>query len=194
MSVKTFNQAVNTKVKVTTLLDQTITGYIYTFSSSNEVLALKVLNHEAKKANPKSDTYRIINTSFIKSIQVLPPYPKKGNNSNVINKHMQVNYSNILIPELERSLNAAIQNYKPAPKPEHNNSNHITNKLFDKLKNKFGAAQVKKAGNDIILFNEIKLSKPYTLAKLTGTSTHTPEIQKALKEFWLEDTNEKRGG
>ncbi|RCK65567.1 Protein LSM12 [Candida viswanathii] len=72
MSFQTLEQIINLKVRITNLLDQIIVGHIYTYSSSNEIIILKTTDN---KEGPS--TFRIINTSFIKSIQVLPPFGKK---------------------------------------------------------------------------------------------------------------------
>ena len=41
MSFQNFDQIINLKVKIITLLDQIIIGQIYTYSSSNEIIIIK---------------------------------------------------------------------------------------------------------------------------------------------------------
>ena len=76
MSFQNFDQIINLKVKIITLLDQIIIGQIYTYSSSNEIIIIKTKTNinDNKQNSGVSSTYRIINTAFIKSIQVLPPF------------------------------------------------------------------------------------------------------------------------
>ena len=42
MSFQNFDQIINLKVKIITLLDQIIIGQIYTYSSSNEIIIIKL--------------------------------------------------------------------------------------------------------------------------------------------------------
>lgn len=127
---QTLNQTLSLKLKVTTLLDQEIVGFIYTFSSSNEVLVLITSNnidqvkHDSSLTSSSSssppppanqkNTYRIINTSFIKSIQVLnaPPLRK------VIpkpNKSDRLVIEPINVDDLDQFLQEQIQTYKVSP-------------------------------------------------------------------------------
>lgn len=151
MSITNFEQIINLKVKITTLLDQTIIGYIYTFSSSNEIIVIRITSNQLltqKKQNYTytGDTYRILNTAFIKSIQVLPPFPKRTNTSAATNTSSTTfttnnglpNYStnNLLlsplsIKDFDREVQKLIANYNPqsiipqsSPQPEQ-----ISNKV-----------------------------------------------------------------
>lgn len=174
---------VNAKVKVITLLDQAIQGYIYACSSSQALLALRITNNTGKSPQIKPETYRVLNTTFIKTIQVVTPAPKK-------NGKLQVQPYYILIEEIEAAL---VDSGKRPVKSA------IANRIFAKFVKKLGSENVKWDGNDIILLNEIKSSRPYTLAKgnisqLTTNSKHLEPVQKALKEIWLELDSEKRGG
>ncbi|EGW30029.1 uncharacterized protein SPAPADRAFT_63648 [Spathaspora passalidarum NRRL Y-27907] len=227
MSINNFEQVINLKVKITTLLDQTITGYIYAFSSSNEVLSLRITSNETKKDTNKGDTYRIINTSFIKSMQVLPPFPNKKGGSNLA-KYSTNNLTlhPIDVAKLDETIQQRIIDYKPSPvepnvspppqqqpaqrrqastsprTQSHNSSPQpIAHRLYDKFVKLYGKDKVKYSHNqhDIILFEEIKISKPFTLSKsnfhkFKQDSTHVDSVQRALKQFWLEVDNEKRGG
>lgn len=179
----TFDQLGNAKVKVTTLLDLAITGSIYACSSSQELLALRITNNTGKGTQIKPETYRIINTAFIKSIQVVAPLPKKNG------KPSGPTPSYILIEEIEAALDSSVKKPKTP----------IASRIYSKLSEKLGSDNVKWKGNDIVLFGEIKASRPYTLAKgnlsqLTANSHHLEPVPKALKEIWLELDSEKRGG
>ncbi|KHC62646.1 hypothetical protein MGI_05165, partial [Candida albicans P75016] len=54
-----------------------------TYSSSNEIIIIKTKTNtnDNKQNSGVSSTYRIINTAFIKSIQVLPPFSRKNGNN-----------------------------------------------------------------------------------------------------------------
>ncbi|ABN64480.1 predicted protein [Scheffersomyces stipitis CBS 6054] len=189
MSVSDFDQIVRLRAKITTLLDQSITGYVHSFSSSNQVIALRI-DHKGKKSST-GDTYRIINTAFIKSIQILPPFPKKAE-------------------DLETHLQECIANFKPNQdllankenEPSHHSrASPIAIKLYEKFVKLYGPENIQWSGSDnIVIFKEIKLSKPYTLGKsgnihkLKDNCKHLDEVQRVLKQFWLEVDNEKRGG
>ncbi|KAG2736093.1 hypothetical protein G9P44_000183 [Scheffersomyces stipitis] len=222
MSVSDFDQIVRLRAKITTLLDQSITGYVHSFSSSNQVIALRI-DHKGKKSST-GDTYRIINTAFIKSIQILPPFPKKaGNNSNTSssttnsNNHNSHNSHNqhtqaisVSIEDLETHLQECIANFKPNQdllankenEPSHHSrASPIAIKLYEKFVKLYGPENIQWSGSDnIVIFKEIKLSKPYTLGKsgnihkLKDNCKHLDEVQRVLKQFWLEVDNEKRGG
>lgn len=188
-------QSINLKVKVTTLLDQSITGTVYACSTSHELLALKV-THNGK--NNVNETFRFINTAFIKSIQVLPPFPKKNQSFNSKNS---TNLFNIPVKDLEQNLESSVANYKNNQIINNPKATPIAVRIFEKLFKKYGAGKVKWQGSDnIVLFDEIKLSKPYTLgksgniSKLVENSSAMNTVEKDLKEFWLEADNEKRGG
>lgn len=62
------DQVINLKVRVTNLLDQNVTGSIYAFSPAQKVLVLKTAQKGAA-----SETFRVINTKFVKSIHVFTP-------------------------------------------------------------------------------------------------------------------------
>ncbi|KAK6454258.1 anticodon-binding domain-containing protein [Scheffersomyces xylosifermentans] len=225
MSISDFDQIVRLRAKITTLLDQSITGYIYAFSSSNEVISLRVTSGDNQKGKKQGqgDTYRIINTAFIKSIQVLPPFPAKsgnGNNSNNSNSSnssnnqnkYQVPLTNVSIKELESYLQESIKKYREDSAAESNSKDQessphkskaspIATKLFEKFSKLYGPENVSWSGSDnIVIFKEIKLSKPYTLGKsgnihkLKDNTKRLDEVQRGLKQFWLEVDNEKRGG
>ncbi|RLV91173.1 hypothetical protein JA1_004046 [Spathaspora sp. JA1] len=202
MSINNLEQIINLKVKITTLLDQTIIGYIYSFSSSYEVLSLRIPE--------KKDIYRIINTSFIKSIQVLPPFPNKKSTSN---KYNNLVLNPIDINKLDEFLQSKIIEYKVEPVSVSTSSSvstantgskkspPIVHRLYDKFVKLYGKDKVRYNSNqhDIIIFEEIKISKPFTLNKsnfhkLKVDSIHGDSVYRALKQFWLEVDNEKRGG
>ncbi|KAG5419493.1 hypothetical protein I9W82_003260 [Candida metapsilosis] len=124
-------QALALKLKITTLLDQEIVGFIYTFSSSNEVLVLITSinqtndNHNSSPSSSSSasspppippldqtNTYRIINTSFIKSIQVLNPPTSRATRSNKMDIPL---IAPINVEDLDQFLQEQIEKYKPSP-------------------------------------------------------------------------------
>lgn len=193
--MNSLEQIINLKVKVTTLLDQSITGTIYTCSPTHELLALKTSNNG--KNNVKPETFRFINTAFIKSIQVLPPFPKKKQN---LRHKNSTNIARIPINKIESDLNDSIQNYKNSLLINNPKASPIAIKIFEKFFRLYGADSVKWKGSDIILFDEIKLAKPYTLGKsgnivkLDQNSKAMNMVEDVLKEIWLEVDNEKRGG
>ncbi|CAK9442285.1 uncharacterized protein LODBEIA_P60280 [Lodderomyces beijingensis] len=120
MSIQNFDQALNLKIKVTTLLDQEISGIIYTFSSSNEILVLKTTNIRQTKDKERdstaasTSTYRVINTSFIKSIQVLSPHPQKKNKLKPY-KSDDVSIKPISVADLKRFVDEEVLKYQNEP-------------------------------------------------------------------------------
>lgn len=209
MSFQNFEQIINLKVRITNLLDQIIIGQIYTYSSSNEVIILKTID---KKEGPS--TYRIINTSFIKSIQVLPPFNKK----NLSNQKDNSVLPKITVDDLKKNLDFQISNYNPesvtsqeaakqgsSQSSQSSGKSNIPNLLFNKLVKLYGEKNVRFNGNgkqnEIIVYEEIKIIKPFTnnksniqLMRDNGSKKHLDSVQRALKQFWLEIDNEKRGG
>lgn len=111
MSIQSFDQVFNLKIKITTLLDQEITGVIYTYSLSNEILVLKTSNLRTSKdkelTSPHS-TYRVINTSFIKSIMVLQPFPQKNKRNSKPYKGDDVQLNPINVEDLKKYLSEKI--------------------------------------------------------------------------------------
>lgn len=209
MSFQNFEQIINLKVRITNLLDQIIIGQIYTYSSSNEVIILKTID---KKEGPS--TYRIINTSFIKSIQVLPPFNKK----NLSNQKDNSVFPKITVDDLKKNLEFQISNYNPesvtsqeaakqgsSQSSQSSGKSNIPTLLFNKLVKLYGEKNVRFNGNgkqnEIIVYEEIKIIKPFTnnksniqLMRDNGSKKHLDSVQRALKQFWLEIDNEKRGG
>ena len=55
---QTLDQTLALKLKVTTLLDQEIVGFIYTFSSSNEVLVLITSGTDQAKQDSRASSTR----------------------------------------------------------------------------------------------------------------------------------------
>lgn len=96
--MNTLEQAINLKVEVTTLIDETIVGTIYAFSPNQRVIALKTTSSASGK-----DLFRIINTSFIKSISIAHPVPKRFNKASESFKGKPVDL-NKLKARLEHSL------------------------------------------------------------------------------------------
>lgn len=209
MSFQNFDQIINLKVRITNLLDQIIVGQIYTYSSSNEIIILKTIDN---KDGPS--TYRIMNTSFIKSIQVLPPFGKKNTS---------IQKDDLIVPsinfnDLKRNLEYQINNYNPEPIPGQDVAKHATSQqtqtytksntptlLFNKLVKLYGDRNVKFGSNgkqnEIIVYDEVKITKPFTNTKSnvqvirdSRNKKHLDSVQRALKQFWLEIDNEKRGG
>ena len=187
MSFQNFDQIINLKVKIITLLDQIIIGQIYTYSSSNEIIIIKTKTNinDNKQNSGVSSTYRIINTAFIKSIQVLPPFSRKnGNNKSDSSSSSSSSSASTLlefinINDLDKRLNHEINNYKPQPiqqqQASHTQPSNISTLLFNRLVKLYGDKNVKFGnGNssttstkqsEIIIFNEIKIIKPFTNIK-----------------------------
>lgn len=108
------DQLINLKVKITNLLDETTTATIYAVSPSHEVLALRISPPNGGKG-AKLDQMKIINTAFIKSLQVLPPFPKKGHKPyNVYHPK----FARIDLKKFETDLDKAVDQYKTLPKPQ----------------------------------------------------------------------------
>ncbi|EEQ47050.1 conserved hypothetical protein [Candida albicans WO-1] len=222
MSFQNFDQIINLKVKIITLLDQIIIGQIYTYSSSNEIIIIKTKTNtnDNKQNSSSTSTYRIYNTAFIKSIQVLPPFSRKnGNNKSDSSSSSSSSSASTLLEfinmnDLDKRLKREVNNYKPQPiqqqQASHTQPSNISTLLFNRLVKLYGDKNVKFGnGNnsttstkqsEIIIFNEIKIIKPFTNIKSNiqiikeNGKKHLDSIQRALNQFWLEIDNEKRGG
>lgn len=201
--MNSLDQAVNLKVKVTTLLDQPAVGYIYAYLPVHEILALRVASRRSPDA-ARPDSYRLINTAFIKTIQVLPPFPRRAHSADLdLSKspsptaalpHM----APLSINELETNLNRAVAQYKQMVSASHNPSASPTAvMLFEKLYAQFGS--VRWDGDEIVVEDAVRVTKPY-LAKAGTVSKNddAPELSKrvylAVKDFWHTIEAEKNGG
>ena len=180
-------QVENLKVKVTTLLDQTMVGTIYSWSSSNKVLALKVSNGKSNEGN----NFRLINTAFIKLLQVMQPISKKQQTSS--KKNSELHY--IPLEDIEESLSRITLNSKLREVPHS-----LGHKIYNRLCKAFGENAVKfRSADEITVRDQITLTKPFTLeqkniVKLDQSSKIQNEIEKTLKNFWREYDSERRGG
>lgn len=199
------DQLMNLKVKITNLLDQSLTATIYGFSSNHDVLALKVTSPAGNRSNgPKRDVFKIVNTSFIKSLQVLLPIPKKGQSP-------LPHLTKVDINSLQSKLNKIVDNRKHKSSLHHaSDEKHLTPKrteisplalkIFNRLSSKLGAENVEWHGNEsILVFKEIVVSKPFALNKISQSkksqsSKHINTLKIALRDTWLEVDNNKRGG
>lgn len=201
--MNSLDQVINLKVKITNLLDESIVATIYAFDPKQEVLALKVSPpHGTKNGSgaPKLDEFKIINTAFIKSLQVIPPFPKKGQRPYTgFNQRI----AKVDIAKLEADLNRAISHHRHVP--TNTGANHkaetspLAAKIFDRLSKKLGKENIQWQGNEgILAFKEIVISRPYALNKVntkkSHPSKHTDEVRSALRETWLEVDSSKRGG
>ncbi|WPK26348.1 hypothetical protein PUMCH_003699 [Australozyma saopauloensis] len=188
--MNSLDQAINLKVQVTTLIDETITGTIYAFSPKQHVIALKT-----------PELYRIINSSFIKTLTLTGPVPKRFHKSHESFKGKPVD-----IRKLEARLKNAVErggvenhtkSVAASKKPE---PSALALKIHGKLVNKFGKENVHLQGNDsMLLFKEVVVGKPYALNKIsngkkTQSSKHLEEVKTALREMWLLGNNTKQGG
>lgn len=203
--MNSLDQLVNLKVKITNLLDESTVATIYAFNSSQEVLALKVSSSSGQKnGSAKLDEFKIINTAFIKSLQVMPPFPKKGQK---IPHGYEKKLTKIDIQKYEAELNRAISQHQNSSVERSNTTTSkkseaspLASKIFDKLSNKLGKENVQWHGNETILaFKEIIISRPYALNRISNSkksqaSKHIDEVRSALREIWLEVDNSKRGG
>ncbi|CUM66058.1 uncharacterized protein PRCAT00003712001 [Priceomyces carsonii] len=194
MSFSGLDQVINLRVKVTTFLDETITGSIYTFSSTHEVLVLKIIVNK----NTKTKSYRIINTSFVKSIQVLPPIPKKYTNWKDNEKNSFKDLKNISVEDLEHKIETALSGDQRISPDQGAKSSRLASKLYLKFCNLYGKEHVKWAGNDnIVLFDELKVSRPFTKSNiqfLVKNSKFIENVLKVLSQFWLEADDGRKGG
>lgn len=216
-------QAINLKVKVTTLLDQPTTGHIYAYSSVHEVLTLRLTNNYVKNSQNKNESYKFINTAFIKTIQVLPPFPRRINSpppatqastsSAAINSKLNSNspppapaspqLTQLSINELESLLNKSVAQYKEMVSiSQSHNASNIAVMLFEKLYSNFGGNVKWGPYGSIIVEDEIKIAKPYlaksgTISKVNSNSGDSKKLDKVfeiVKEYWQTIENDKIGG
>lgn len=204
--MNSLDQVINLKVKITNLLDESISGTIYAFSLKQKVLALKTTPPPTGKSPPplQEDSFKIINTSFIKSISVLSLTSKK-----YMRPLDPAPVSKIDIKSLELYLNKIIENANKSPSPQppthslappNKKNDTLAAKVFEKLSLKLGRENVQWQGNEsILLFKEVAVSKPYALNKIsnskrTQSSKYLEKARAALREVWLADNNSHRGG
>lgn len=186
-------QKINQKVKIINLFDQTTQGTLIAFSDDHTVVVLKATgNGKGDKENCK-----FMNAAFIKSIEVLSPVPKKSQH----NSNVWVKPPSISIAEIKNELRSALSEQSKPKNQTNSKVSPIARKIFQKFVLKFGSKNVRWEGSaNIILFDEIKLSKPYTLGKsgnitkITSNSNALPKVEAILKEFWLETNDSKKGG
>ncbi|CAK7905857.1 hypothetical protein CAAN1_14S03048 [[Candida] anglica] len=192
--MNSIEQALDLKVKISTLLDQSHTGYIYAYSPVHELLTLRITNHSTNKI-VKPESYKFINTAFIKTIQVLAPFPKKNGPINHHNKHQshspsppppQSQPTSLSINELETKLNRAVADYKVMLSKSHNpKASSTAVMLYEKLYLSFDS--VTWQNECIIVSNQIKISRPYSAKSCTKLQTDSKildKVQLAIKEFW----------
>lgn len=211
--MNSLEQVINLKVEVKTLIDETIVGTIYAFSPKQHVIALKM----SGSSSDGKDLFRIINSSFIKSITIAHPAPKK------FPKHSeQFKARPVDLKKLEARLKSAVERAAPPNastpvqknepvngKNNHNNNNQapkkseptaLALKVHDKLVAKFGKENVSLQNNDaVLLFKEVLISKPYALNKISNSkksqsSKHLDKVKAALREIWLLGNNSQQGG
>lgn len=197
--MNSLDQVVNLKVRITNLLDESVTGYIYTFSAKQRVLALKLNGNGPKNSTPGETTFRIINTSFIKSIQVVPPYNKKS--ATTYDNAPPQRAGNLNIEHLEAELNRVIKNtHANEPEIQKKPATPLALKVCARLEAILGKENVHLQSNEsILLFKEVAVSKPYALNKIsngkrTQTSKHLEKVRSALREVWMSPDNSRRGG
>lgn len=193
ISMNKIEQASNSKVKITTLLDQTTTGTIFAIASNQQLIVLKV-----KSTKNGELTYKFINSAFIKSIQVLPPFPTKKNGYNSLKNQPTLHY--ISIEELDRLLNKALK-AKPVkvsnPQPRQK---LVSSRIQRQLAEAFGKTNVRWDNDKIIVKEKIKVSHPFTLGKnnivplVPSAKEDLSKVLAVVKEFWLTLDNEKKGG
>lgn len=188
-------QASNLKVNITTLLDQTTTGTIYATASNQQVIALKV-----KSTKSGEQSFKFINTAFIKSIQVLPPFPSKKNGFSAL-KGQPILY-HLPIEKLEQSLKKALEEVPDLPPHDvpRQERKSVASKVFRHLADAFGKSSVKWDNDKIVVNDRIRVSRPFTLGKnnvvslVPNAKDDLTKVQTVIREFWLTLDNEKKGG
>lgn len=200
------DQLLNLKVKITNLLDQSLTATIHGISANHDVLALRFPSSSSNKGiEPKYEAYKIVNTSFIKSLELLLPTPKKGKSlpTQTLNKTEFDALQSLLNSIVEVSKSKRSCDDILAEKRQFSRRTDISSlafKVFNRLSKKLGTENVRWHGNEsIIVFEEIIVSKPFALNKISQSrksqlSKHINILKTALRETWLEVDNGKRGG
>lgn len=182
---------VSLRVKVTNLLDQSTVGTIHSMTPSQAVMAIKLDGHKTK----------IINTAFIKSIHVLTPPHKK--HFSKYNSQQWRKPAKVDVAAIDRDANAALANYKPTNRDardhrehrDHRDPNSLPQKIFSKFADRFGKENVTWLHNDTIsIWNDVQVSRPYVLNKISKKSPRSDEVRAALKQIWLDVDSHKRGG
>lgn len=209
--MNSLEQVINLKVEVKTLIDETIVGTIYAFSPKQHVIALKCGSSSDGKG-----LFRIINSSFIKTITIAHPVPKKFSKHSEQFKGRPVDLKKLearLKSAVERAAppNASTSTQKNEPASGKSNQNNtqvpkrseptaLALKVHNKLVAKFGKENVSLQNNDaILLFKEVLINKPYALNKISNSkksqsSKHLDKVKTALREIWLLGNNSEQGG
>ncbi|RKP29022.1 hypothetical protein METBISCDRAFT_19661 [Metschnikowia bicuspidata] len=187
--MNSLDQAINQKVEVITLLDETIVGTIYAFSPRQHVLALRMPSDD-------KDLFRIINSSFIKSIALAGPIAK-GTRPESASGHGS---SSTSPPTSLPTAASSRRNSHASVAPKKSDPSPLALKVFDKLVDKFGRENVLLQNNDsVLLFKEVIITKPYAVnrisnSKKTQSSKHLDKVKTALREIWLLGNDSKQGG
>lgn len=185
MLAHSFAQVANLKVTITTHLDSTITGFIYTYA--DDILVLRMSGKDQTE-----EIYRFINTLYIKLLEVLGSLNKQRDGAGLARS----DFKKIALDEFQRKLENAITLYDNRTHPKATTKAQL---LFKKLVEKWGVDDVRWQDSDIVIKDEIRLTKPYTLGKntmhkLKRNAVHLEEIKKHIREVWLEIDSRKRGG
>ena len=213
--MNSIDQAINVKVSVTTLLDQTHIGHLHAFSNTHDVLVLRITNRSTAKI-PRPESFKFINTAFIKSIQVIGPISKRtsgvsgGKTSTKVSGNVPngahsrspspsyATPTKLSINELETDLNRSLAKYKHMLQ-EVEKASGVTSAgklLFEKLYLRF--PDVKWQADAIIVAGLIKVSKPYMnrascFNKLADNTINIEKVQHVVREFWQQMDAEKGG-
>jgi hypothetical protein len=193
------------KLKVTTSLNHSTTGTLHTLSKC--IISLKVNNN-------RKITFRIFNLDFVRTIQVVGPGNKVIRLEDVERDELGRILRGIKGPEGTKTTSrghtppsstasrghtpssSTASAHLPTSSPDPDS---ITARLTRKLTATYGPANVTRPGSDIVIFDEIKLSKPYTLGKsgniqVLKDSNRLEEVKDIVKEFWLEVGSGRKGG
>lgn len=204
------------KVELTTLIDETIGGTIYAFSPKQQVIALKT----ARSSTDGKDLFRIINSSFIKSISVIG-----SSHERFSDHHENFKGRPIDLAKLESRLNLAVEKFRSSSVPpvgtltiaapastvtkstgmsiastNRAEPKALALRVYDELVIRFGKENVLLLNNDsVLLFKEITICKPYALNRISNSkrsqsSMHLEKVKGALREIWLLGNNSKQGG
>ncbi|ODQ82320.1 hypothetical protein BABINDRAFT_10781 [Babjeviella inositovora NRRL Y-12698] len=190
-------QSLGLKVKVTTILDNTITGTIFAYSPTSQLLTLQ------QDTPSKSDlaSYRIIKTEFLKELQVIPN-GAKGAAKNGKTKAYQFSSFSKIQPAVHALDEAAItakvaekiKQCELALKTTNKNASSEGQEIFNKLYKTL--PDVKWIGTDIVVLGEVKIAKPYFVKDISNNAgaKENPLIARIVGGYWLDQENSKKGG
>ncbi|AET41479.1 Lsm12p Ecym_8194 [Eremothecium cymbalariae DBVPG len=178
-------QIVGFKVKVTNVLDTVTQGKIYSYDSGNNTLTLV-----SSKRN-QTPTFKIIKTSFIKSLEVVGERPASPGF-----KRDPIKPSHVHINRVTENLKVKIAECKKKELLIGKGASHEGQVVFESIHKTI--PDTRWHGKSIIVLDELEVVPPYTLADVK--CMNNPEVNskelvvKIVEGAWKKLELQKKGG